>query len=464
MKYIYRSIVFCLLMADWIGVSAQNRLFAEPADDTPVSAVYKSAGLAAAIDTRKLQSLPGSGNVFFLDFDGQTVTSTAWTPYNGNKPFYCQPAGLSASDELTVWKVVCEDYRPFNVNVTTDSTVFWNAAPGHRQRLVLTTTCAWASGVSTTGLGETGSFMYLADVPSFTFPPGLKSIQNLGEVTSHELGHTVYLGHDGSTSPATDYFAGYNYWAPVMGKGYNKTVTQWSKGEYDFASNTDDDLSVLNTWLGYRTDDYGNSSSTSAALTLNADFTLAIDSGIIERNTDIDFFRFTCGAGTLALQAAPADIKPNLDIKLTLYDAALVPVLTVDDGSTSGVLNASINLTVAAGTYYVAVEGAAYGSPKSGGYSKYGSLGLYALSGQVPAVSTDINLEKVEQTGCYFNRELSSLRLYNVQTQGVVQIVNSNGCVVRQLTSNETPIDLSTLAHGVYIVRFNQRVVGKFVK
>ncbi|MCP5286278.1 MAG: PKD domain-containing protein [Burkholderiaceae bacterium] len=51
-------------------------------------------------------------------------------------------------------------------------------------------------------------------------------------------------------------------------------------------------------------------------------------------------------------------------------------------------LSASINTSLAsAGTYYLAVTGVGKGDPLATGYTKYGSVGQYALSGEVPAGS-----------------------------------------------------------------------------
>src|SRR5689334_2640774 len=72
-----------------------------------------------------LNSYPSAQAVIFLDFDGHTVEGTSWN-YNG--PIVCGASGLNNSQITEVFNRVAEDYRPFNLNITTDSTKFL-AAP-----------------------------------------------------------------------------------------------------------------------------------------------------------------------------------------------------------------------------------------------------------------------------------------------------------------------------------------------
>src|SRR5688572_19374832 len=73
----------------------------------------------------RYNSFLGAPAVIFLDFDGHYVAGTSW---NWNGPIDAQPSGLSSEDIRDVFNRVSEDYRPFNINITTDSTVYF-AAP-----------------------------------------------------------------------------------------------------------------------------------------------------------------------------------------------------------------------------------------------------------------------------------------------------------------------------------------------
>ena len=77
------------------------------------------------------------------------------------------------------------------------------------------------------------------------------------------------------------------------------------------------------------------------------------DSGIIERNTDVDYFSFSSGGGALNVDFNPAPFGPNLDILAKLYNSSGDEITSsnpIDD------LFASISWQLAAGVYYLSVE------------------------------------------------------------------------------------------------------------
>jgi len=86
----------------------------------------------------------------------------------------------------------------------------------------------------------------------------------------------------------------------------------------------------------------------------------------------------------VSISANPASISPNLDILLQLQNSAGT-VLVNSNPDTA--LNASVSYTVAAGTYYIKVQGTGRGDVLGAGYSRYGSIGSYSLSGTVPLAS-----------------------------------------------------------------------------
>src|SRR5258708_37517623 len=95
-----------------------------------LSILFTSISLSAL---PKLSSLPTVQATIFLDFDGHYVTSSIW---NGGTPINCAPSGMNDAQITEIFNRVSEDYRPFNVNITTDSTVFLTAPLTKRIRII----------------------------------------------------------------------------------------------------------------------------------------------------------------------------------------------------------------------------------------------------------------------------------------------------------------------------------------
>jgi PKD repeat protein len=201
------------------------------------------------------------------------------------------------------------------------------------------------------------------------------------EAASHEVGHTLRLKHDGqkdSTGATTvEYYQGHSTWAPIMGVGYYKEVTQWSKGEYLSANNLEDDTTVmLGEGITLRADEHGDSITTATLLS----GTSVTTNGIISSRTDADLFQFTTGSGLVSFSALPAVPSPNLDIQLAIYNGAGALVTHSNPAGMAGALSA----TLAEGTYYLALDGVGTGDSTTA-YNDYGSLGEYSLTGSLVA-------------------------------------------------------------------------------
>ena len=107
---------------------------------------------------------------------------------------FCAGSGLTNAQITEVFDRVSEDYRPFNVNITTDSTVFLAAPVNKRMRVIITTTSDWYPGVG--GVSFVGSFTWGDDTPCFVFQlPLAYKTKYIAEAVSHEAGHTLGLYH-----------------------------------------------------------------------------------------------------------------------------------------------------------------------------------------------------------------------------------------------------------------------------
>lgn len=343
--------------------------------------------------TFNLHSLPGSNTVLYLDFNGATVSGTAWNAgYNGGADIVAAPFDLDANPatfnttELqriqNIWKRVAEDYSPFDIDVTTEEPApealnrSSSTDTTYGNRVIITPTNFYpnAGGVSYVGtFNDIGDYYKISWAFSNMLANGEKYI---AEACSHENGHAVGLHHQGVTG-GTAYYQGQGDWAPIMGNSYYKNVTQWAKGEYAEANNTEDQLEVMRNYgLEYYPDDHGNIPGT--ATTLTGSTTLS-GSGFIERNTDVDIFKFITGAGSISLGVNPSPIGPNLKILAELHDSGgnLIASSSLTD------MGASISSTVPAGTYYLSISGVGSGDPVSTGYSDYCSLGQYIVTGAI---------------------------------------------------------------------------------
>ena len=406
----------CVSVVGLTGGAAWGSSPFDLVDDLPaVGSAWESplaaGGVGAAPfdlgQTFLLHSRPSATKTIYLDFDGHTTTGTSWnTTYNSGDPIITpayDPSNDDASIGFThftdteleriqqVWQRVSEDFSPFDVNVTTQapaSADLRKSGSGDTRwgvRAVIGNNTFYSSAG---GVAYVGSFDWSSDTPVFVFENGLANGNEkyTAEAASHEVGHSLGLHHDGRNSPDEEYYSGHgsgdNGWAPIMGASYYRNLTQWSEGEYTSASQHQDDLAVITSGsgngFGYRPDDHGDTTLSATTLTVTAGTVLA--EGVITTRTDRDMFSFVHGGGLLDLLVTPFERGPNLDVLIELLDAAGDVILS---SNRSEELYADIQGIFAAGLYFLRVDGVGYGSPLSTGYSDYGSLGQYTLSGIV---------------------------------------------------------------------------------
>lgn len=340
-----------------------------------------------------LQSRPGAATVLYLDFDGAVVTDPDW---NDGVTISAAACSLGSSEVTEVWNRVKEDFWPFNVNVTTVESDYLNAPVGKRMRVIITPTDVAEPGAGGVALLESivgaGDY-YLTDTPCWVFN---QSVNGVAEAISHELGHTLGLAHDGLSSPSTAYYEGHGSgavgWAPIMGAGYYRNLVQWSKGEYANANNHEDDVGTIAGLVptyylgrrnptGYIADDAGNTRATAAPLGVSGNTVTSV-TGIVSSAADEDYYVFAISsAKVITCNVAPAVAytkQANLDALLELQDSAGNVVASANPDTALG---GTLTATVGAGTYYLMVRGTGRSSPTTDGYSNYGSIGQYTLSG-----------------------------------------------------------------------------------
>lgn len=359
------------------------------------SVVVFGFGQNAFAQIPNLNSNTGSAFVLYIDMDGHTDNSGWW----GGGQVVASAPGYNTSQATEVFNRVAEDFRPFDINVTTSQAVYDAASVANRQRVVVTPTDGWYN----TGGTSAGGVAYLntfggGEIACWVFNNKLGNIPNVAEAASHELGHTLGLNHharyNSDCTKNTEYHSGQGSgqtsWGPLMGTGYGRIISLWYHGAANSSlctSNIQDDLKVITTNNGfnYKVDDVGNTLPTATVLPLTS------GSGSITRiittTADVDVFWIAISsAGVYRISGVPYSHNTttysgaNLDVKISLQNSSGT-VMAVADPIEE--LPASLDIFLASGDYYITVDGS--GSPNyiaigGVGSEDYGSLGQYTLS------------------------------------------------------------------------------------
>ena len=308
-----------------------------------------------------LNSLPSAPTAVYLDFDGDTSTSTDPYDEDGN------PSTFNAAEQAHIteaWRQVSVYFVMFDTNVTT---------------VKPSVPTAWDVTGNNAG-GSTGGYAYVGTFPNSSPQAFTASSFARDRATgiAHEVGHVFGLGHISEydlLANKTKEYAGETdpLHGPLMGVDYAGQIHKWFIGHSSSPSLLQDDIQVIANEIkpyqgtggdGYRKDDFKGTILT--ATPLPASDSGQVISGIIERLNDTDAFSFVADGGTVHIAAVP-DSPSGVDIKLSIYgpDQSLIA-----EKDSTGANDAQLTTTLPAGTYYAFVSS----------HGNYGDVGAYTLS------------------------------------------------------------------------------------
>lgn len=408
------------------------------------------------VDFKKLQSNPSSENVIFLGIYGGE------TPQGVAAPIENKAAVLKA------YTTVVEDFYPFDVNVTTDKSVYDNT---NKRKSVAILLSPWlVGGVSWGKFGGVSEWQALSPISRI-------------HTISHELGHTFSLPHDGNNpQAASGYYKGRKKWGAIMGTGFSKdgiettrsVITHWyngilNDGSIDPKANQRNDLKIIGNILGYVDDDHPDITALvgdNKGLILEAE-----NPGGIQDRKDTDIFSFTTTGGLVHLTIDPADIySPNLNVGASIRDENGENIVL--SGVESGYFNMGNTITgeLPAGNYTLFIDGVKQDNDEELlFFNDYSSFGKYRINGEIQGFvpnSTHVasefsrNSEKIMSiTGRNVNLNLFDRNVENVEI--AVSMYNLKGVKV----INDITMNLSAGNHALSLNDYGAKELsaGKYI-
>ena len=433
------------------------------AETSPAEAPSVAEGTAPATGSAfLLNSRPGSPHTIYLDFDGETVSNSAWNAGRANPktvPAYDSDgnaASFSAAEEQTirnVWQAVAEDWAAFDVNVTTQrpasNDAFIRNTPSDNVfgAIAIVTpdrwTCTSCGGVAYVDIFDPFAPSSMYYQYAWVFPSSSWSSSSIANVISHEVGHNFGLSHDGITG--SEYYGGTGSWGPIMGNP-GRTYVQWSRGEYSGSTNTEDDLAIISGYAGALGD---SSSSLANAVPIgSAGLTQVSGDDVITAATDADFHAVDITGGYLKA-TFNRSLFANLYPRVALLNSAGTEVAaTALFSGTSTVLYSN---SIPNGRYYLKTEPTQ--DTFSPGFTTYGSLGYFGWTvtrADTPVMATVALSPLGDRT---FSATWSATSQSTESLSYLVSLCTGASCGAAMTTTSTSAVLVAAQPTGSYYVK-----------
>lgn len=358
--------------------------------------------------------------------------------------------------EKVLW-TLADSYYPFDINVTMDEDVFANTPANQRAAIGLVGNSVFG-GVAGGQFGED----VVVNATARTILTSEYVWDCPAQILVHEMGHVFGLVHDECPSNdlgfcASDYYLfTRDNWATSMGsRGQEENCKdfklQWYNGYKNGAHNQQEDMDIIANQTGWAADDID---TTQFNFSQNDTLIATENQGIIENGADKDYFKFETSGGMIDLIIGPRAHHSGLKVQARILDEQGFEVMM---GSEVGEVNQdSVQIIgmLGAGSYYLEVDGVGKrvdGSfTSAGGFTDYGSVGLYQISGHLDAEQTTSLNAELNKLDNQFEIQQGQLIL---QTQQISQLSLFNS--LGQILLNQT---LSSGVHRVDLTPFSSEV------
>jgi len=394
-------------------------------------------------ETKNLQSLPGAPHVLYLNVAGYYV----WK----NSP-------ENVAQVVRLWRQVAEDYRPFNINVSTKKADY--DAVGAQNALYMNLNIHYAGGSCPLGIYGRGESI------------GGQNCHSAAQfyAITHETGHGMGIHHH--TSYENIIGDGWKYVNSHVTTNQNGAYfSHWLKGQSEGGYYTDD-VALIASKVGFRDDEHGNNNATASDLNISAEeVDKRENNGVIEQDGDVDMFKFQTNGGEVDLKVNPLKFYHNLHVKADVVDEegnvviegspyfhfmnSEWPYVPGDLSEEQTQVKQASHITgdLTPGTYYLRVTNSGYIDNWGDGYTSYSSLGYYEVEGTVK--SDPVSVEEVSSDYMIYPNPITvGFNIEGYENLQNLEMFDLSGRLIKQFETQQY-IDVSSMAKGDYILKLH---------